>query len=227
MKKQVIVISLGGSIIIPDKVNYSFLNKFREVINKNLKKYKFIIVCGGGSLARKYIEALSKQSYIFQSSAGIAATRANAKFVSCFFNQDPLHQIPITLKKIKKLIKRNDLVISGALEFKPKQTTDSNAVEIAAFFHAPFVNLTNVQGLYDKNPKEYKDVKFISKISWKDMHKMATKLSFKPGQHFVIDQVSSKILMDKKVPAYIMGLNLKNFDNFLKSKKFKGTTIQG
>lgn len=227
MKKPVIVISLGGSIIIPDKINYPFLSKFREVINKNLKNYKFIIVCGGGSLARKYIEALSKQLYIFQSSAGIAATRANAKFVSCFFSQDPLHQIPIKLKKIKKLIKRNDLIISGALEFKPNQTTDSNAAEIAAFFNAPFVNLTNVAGLYDKNPKKYKDAKFIPKISWKDMHKMATKSSFKPGQHFVVDQVSSKILMDQKVPAYIMGLNLKNFDNFLKGKKFKATTIQG
>ena len=60
MKKKVIVISLGGSLIVPDEIDYSFLQKFREVIKKNTRKYKFVIVCGGGSIARKYIKALRK-----------------------------------------------------------------------------------------------------------------------------------------------------------------------
>jgi uridylate kinase len=48
MKKEVIVVSLGGSIIIPDKVNTEFLKEFKKVILSNEKNYKFVIVCGGG-----------------------------------------------------------------------------------------------------------------------------------------------------------------------------------
>ncbi|MFH1889690.1 MAG: UMP kinase, partial [Nanoarchaeota archaeon] len=58
MKKQVIVLSLGGSLIIPDNVDIGFLLKFKKIILRNTKKYKFVVVCGGGSIARKYIAAL-------------------------------------------------------------------------------------------------------------------------------------------------------------------------
>jgi uridylate kinase len=226
MTKKVIVFSLGGSIIIPDKINTKFLKEFKKLIEKNISKYKFIVVCGGGSLARKYIEGLKDKSNEYQGAGGIAATRANAKFMSCFFNQDPKKMIPISLKEIKKEITKRDIVISGAIDFKPNQTTDSNAAEIAANLKAIFVNLTNVDGLYNKNPKKYKDAKFISEISWKEIYKMANSMKFEPGQHFVLDQISSKIIMENHVPTYILGTSIKNLECFLKEKKFKGTTIQ-
>lgn len=224
--KKVLVISLGGSIIIPDKPNTKFLKKFKKTILKFSNKYKFIVVTGGGSVARKYIDALQNMPHKTQSAAGIQSTRANAKFVSCYFGQNPLQNIPTTIKEIKDLIKKQDIVFCGALGFKPKQTTDSNAAEIAAKFKTNFINLTNVKGLYNKNPKKHKDAKFIEKIGYKEMHKMAIKMNFKPGQHFVMDQMSSKIIMKNRIPSFIMGTNIKNFENFLKEKKFIGTIIK-
>lgn len=227
MKKKVIVISLGGSMIIPDNVNSRFLKKFKKTILKNTKKHKFIIVTGGGSLARKYIGALLDKSYKVQSSAGIAATRANAKFISVFFEQNPDQPIPLSMKQLKKLIKKQDIVICGALGFKPRQTTDSTACEIATYFKTIFINITNVPGLYTKHPKKYKDAKFIPKITWDNFYKIVTKLAFKPGQHFPLDQTSAKIIRENKISSYILGTNMKNLDNFLKGKKFRGTTIEG
>ncbi len=227
MKKRVIVLSLGGSLIIPDKIDLKFLKEFRKIILKNAKKYKFIIVCGGGSIARKYISALQDKPCQTQSTAGIAATRTNAKFMSCFFSQDPFQKIPQEIKKIKKFIKKQDIVFCGALDFKPKQTTDSNAAEIAKYFKTFFINLTNVTGLYDKNPSKNKNAKFISKISWKEFDKMSKKIKFKPGQHFVLDQTSSGIILKNKITTYILGKNPKQLDNLLNNKKFKATTIQG
>ena len=229
MKKRLIVLSLGGSLIIPNDVDSVYLNNFKKVIQKNTQKYKFIIVCGGGSIARKYISALKKAKINekFQSFAGISTTRMNARFMNYFFNLDPVHGIPHTMGILKKYAKKREVIFCGALEYKPHQTSDSTAAEIASHFKTTFINLTNVPGLYNKNPKKFKNAKFIPKISWKKFLKLANQIKFKPGQHFVLDQTAASIIMKHKIPTYILGKNLKQLDNLLDNKKFKGTTIQG
>jgi len=229
MGKKVIVLSLGGSLIIPDNVNIQFIKKFKRIILKNIKKYKFIVVCGGGSIARKYISALrnSKINEKLQSFSGISATRMNARFMNHFFEKDPGKGIPHTTKELKNYIKKQDIIFCGALEYKPKQTSDSTAAEIARKFKTIFINLTNVEGLHDKNPKKFKNAKFIPKISWKDFDKMANKTKFQPGQHFVLDQTASKTILKYKITTYIIGNHPKQLDNLLNNRKFKGTIIQG
>jgi uridylate kinase len=229
MGKKVIVISLGGSLIVPDEVNVRFLKEFKSVLLRNYKNYKFVVVCGGGSVARKYINALRSVGIpeIYQSQAGISATRMNARFMSYFFDQDQEKGIPHNKRTLKRYVRRMDVVFCGALEYKPKQTSDSTAAEIAKMFNSIFINLTNVSGLHDKNPKKFKDAKFIPAISWKNFDIMANKSKFMPGQHFILDQTASKIIMEKKITTYILGENMKELDNLLKGKKFKGTIISG
>jgi len=228
MEKKVIVLSLGGSTIIPDQVDLLFLKKFKRVILNHTKSHRFIIVCGGGSIARKYIYALKQEKVkpILQSFAGISATRMNARFMSYFFNKNPEIGIPHTLETLKKYLGKEDVVFCGALEYNPVQTSDSTAATIAKHFKTEFINLTNVQGLYDKNPSEHKDAKFIPKITWKEFYKIAMKTKFSPGQHFVLDQTAAKIIMEHRIPTYILGKKLKELENFLKGKKFKGTIIR-
>ncbi len=229
MKKKVIVLSLGGSLIIPDKVNTKYLKEFKKIILKNKSKYKFIIVCGGGNIARTYISALKeiKMNEKFQSFSGISATRMNARFMSYFFNQDQEIGIPHKMKEIKKYLKKSDIVFCGALEYNTKQTSDATSAQIAKKFKTDFINLTNVPGLYDKNPKKFKNAKFIPEISWKDFDMLANKMTFKPGQHFVLDQTASKIILKNKIKTYIIGEDLKQLDAVLNNRKFKGTKIEG
>ena len=59
--KEIIVISLGGSLIVPKHIDTLWINKFKEKITKLTKKYKFVIVCGGGFVAREYITILKKR----------------------------------------------------------------------------------------------------------------------------------------------------------------------
>jgi uridylate kinase len=227
MRKKVIVISLGGSLIIPDDINVKFLKEFKRVILKNTNKYKFVVVCGGGNIARKYISALRGvgMNEKLQSFSGISATRMNARFMGYFFNHDQDMGIPHKMKELKKYAKKYNIVFCGALEYKPNQTSDSTSAEVAKAFHTIFINLTDVSGLYDKNPKEHKNAKFISKVSWKDFDKMADKIKFKPGQHFVLDQKASKMIKENKIVTFILGPNMNQLDNLLKNKKFKGTII--
>ena len=81
--------------------------------------------------------------------------------------------------------------------------------------------------MYNKNPLEYKDAKFIPYISWKDFHSIVSKIDFKPGQHFVLDQNASKTILDSKIKTYIIGDDLRNLDKLLYGKSFRGTSIYG
>jgi uridylate kinase len=46
---KLFVLSLGGSIIIPDDIDTKFLKQFRAAILKQIKKgNRFVIVTGGG-----------------------------------------------------------------------------------------------------------------------------------------------------------------------------------
>jgi uridylate kinase len=229
MKKEVIVLSLGGSLIIPEDIAISYLKKFRSTILKNTKTHKFIIVCGGGSIARKYIYALRDAGLNeeFQSFSGISATRMNARFMSYLFKLNPERGIPHTMKTLKRYIKKQDVIFCGALEYQPHQTSDSTAAHIAKIFRTDFINLTNVSGLYTKDPTKYPSAKFIPRISWGEFYKMAAKKTFKPGQHFVLDQNASKIILENKIKTYILGKDLNQLANLLKGKKFKGSTIEG
>ena len=223
MKKEIVVLSLGGSIIIPDEINIKRINEFKKVILSNLDKYKFVIVCGGGSIARKYISALKDKSEDLQSYAGISATRMNARFMSYFFDFDQ-KEIPHTLQNVKEKLKNQDIVFCGALGYNKNQTSDSTAVTIAKEFNSKFINITDVKGLYDKDPKKFKNARLIKKISSEEFYKITSKIKFKAGQHFVIDQHASKLINENKIPSFIIQKN-SDLNKLLKNKRFIGTKI--
>jgi len=231
MAKKVIVISLGGSLIIPNQINYPFLKEFRKILEKNKKKYKFVVVCGGGKTARNYMAGLEKENLTeknkeyFQSLLGIASTRLNARFMTYFFGKDANEGIPHDMKDIKDLLRFNDFVFCGALRYADKQTSDSTSAKLANYFNTEFINLTDVAGLYDKNPKKFRSAKFIPEISHKNFLDLANKIKFKPGQHFVLDQTAAKIIKKDKTTTYILGSNMTQLDNLLNNKHFVGTRI--
>ncbi len=227
MGKRVVVVSLGGSLIVPEIMDLKFLRNFRETINKNKKNCKFVIVCGGGSVARKYIEALKEEgkSEYLQSLAGIAITRVNARFMSYFFGQDPEFGIPHDMKHAETLLRKNDIVFCGALRYAPNQTSDATACKLAAHLKTDFINITNVKGLYDKNPFKDKNAKFIKNTSREELAKIVKSIPQKPGMHAPVDQTAMKIIIQNKLKVYIIGNDAKQLDNLLNNKSFIGTTI--
>ena len=178
--KKTWVISLGGSRIIPEEVDDKFLLKFKRLINSHPSQ-KFVIVTGGGSTARKYILALKKlgKKTKEQSKEGIAITRLHAEFMARFFGKIANDEIPLSMKKVKNLLAKNRVVFCGALRYRRKNTSDGTAAKIAAYLKCPFINLTNVKGLYSSDPSKNKKAKFISEITWKNFIKVARKVKYK------------------------------------------------
>lgn len=218
------VISLGGSLIVPDNVDYKYLKKFVKFIKKLAKKNKIVVICGGGSIARKYMNVLTGKSPKALSLVGIETTKLNARLVAGLLNHT--EKIPDTLNEVKVQLNHSNLVICGSLGVKPNVTTDANAAEVAAVIKAKFVNLTNVNGLYTKDPNKFKDAKFIPLISYKDFLSIISKITFKAGQHFVLDQTATKIITKYKVPTVILnGHDFGNMKDYFNQKKFIGTVV--
>lgn len=232
MKERLWVISLGGSRIVPEEVDDKFLARFKKLIEDN-PKHRFVVITGGGSTARKYIMALRRahKNTKDQSMAGISVTRLHAKFMARFFGRVANEEIPYNMKKIRQLLLKNRVVFAGALRYKKNNTSDGTAAGIAAYLNCPFINLTDVKGLYTSNPKKDKKAKFIPKITWKKFDDIVKGMTYSAGQHFVLDQAASKIIMKKKIPTYIVG-SLKAIDSVIKAsnkkvKRFEGTLISG
>lgn len=225
--KEIWVISLGGSRIVPDDVDYVFLKKFRALLDKHQNK-KFVVVCGGGKTARRYINAYRKLGVKRkdQNLEGIEVTRFHAGFMSRFFGGEANSEVPKNMGKVKRLLGKNRVVFCGALRWRNNNTTDGNAAQLAGYLECSFINLTNVSGLYDKDPRKNKSAKLISKIGWDDFFEVAKKVHFEPGQHFVLDRIGSEEIRKNKTDCFIVG-SLKDLDLVLLGKKFCGTLISG
>jgi uridylate kinase len=237
-KKSVWVISLGGSRIVPDDVDEDFLKRFKKLIDSHEDK-KFVVVCGGGRTARRYILALRKlgKGVRDQSGEGIAITRLHAGFMTRLFGSEANEEVPRNMKRVAGLLKKNRVVFCGALRYTKKNTSDGTAARVASYLKCAFINLTNVKGLYDKDPKESpldsrghrtgRGAKFISRISWSEFYSIASRIKYEAGQHFVLDKLAARIIRDKKIDTYIVG-SLDSMDKVLDGKpRFGGTLISG
>ena len=106
--------------------------------------------------------------------------------------------------------------------FIPGTTTDFCAAILAEKFDGIFVNLTEVGGIYTKNPKKYSDAKLIKNISFEELEKL--NIPSKPGMNFPIDQMAVKIISRSKIKTIIIKPTYKNLIDMLKGK-VNGTVI--
>lgn len=223
--KETIVISLGGSLIVPDEIDVEFLKKFRKLIISFLKSKRFIIIAGGGKTARIYMNAASKlvsPSNDDKDWLGIHATRINAHLLQIIFkNYAEQKIIKNPTEKIE--FKRSILTAAG---WKPGCSTDYDAVLLAEKFHVKkLINLSNVTYVYDKDPKKFKNARKIERISWKNFRRIVGN-KWNPGLNVPFDPIASKKAEELGLKVIITnGKELRNLKNIFNGKRFRGTVI--
>ncbi|MAE42183.1 UMP kinase [Candidatus Woesearchaeota archaeon] len=224
--KKTIILSLGGSLIAPEKIDINFLRNFKKTIEKFLRKnYKFVIVCGGGSIARKYQEALADiigNDREAMDWMGISATHLNAFLLRTIFHE--YSDENIIEDPTKKINSKKKIILAAG--WKPGWSTDYDAVLLAKNLKAnTIINMSNIDYVYDKDPRKHKDAKKIKHICWKHFRKMiGTKWT--AGLNAPFDPIAAKAAEKSKTKVIVIGKNLKNFENVLNNKKFKGTVIE-
>lgn len=225
-KNDFIVLSLGGSMIYPKEIAVDYLQQFRELILSYVKAGKrFGIVCGGGWTCREYIKkanAIVPLQPIQNDIIGIATTRANAQLVREIFADVAYQDVIIDYSKP---ITTDKAIIVGA-GWKPGCSTDKDAVLLASLFEAKtVVNLTNVDYVYDKDPRVHDDAKPITHISWKEFRQLVGG-EWKAGMNLPFDPVAASLAEKNIIDVVILnGTSLKNFQDFLAGKRFVGTHI--
>lgn len=220
---MITVISLGGSLVYPKKLDITFLKNFNQLISHYVKQgHRFAIYCGGGFLARKHQKIFSfiKNKYLLDW-IGISATRKNAKTLKKYLNLN-IHEKIITNPTEKIDFKEDILLAAG---WKPGWSTDYDAVLLANNLGSnQVINMTNVDYVYDKDPKKNSDAKPIESISWSDFRKLVGS-EWKPGLNMPFDPIAAKEAEKLKLKVRIIGKELKNLENLLNNEKFKGTKI--
>ncbi len=222
MKKR-IVIKLSGKIFGLD--NVKILKDYASFLVKISKTFQPIVVAGGGNIARHYITH-ARSSGADESTLdelGIEISRLNAKLLIYSLKQKAYPHPPITLQEIRHAVDSGDIVITGGLH--PGQSTNGTAALIAEKIKATiFLNATDVDGVYDKDPNKYKNAKKFDKIDLKTLRKMLVHEDVIAGGYDLMDIVALKIIERSKIKTRILKADIKNLDKALKGKPV-GTEI--
>lgn len=223
--KPLITLSLGGSVINPGNIDSKFLEDFSIVIKELVHKYKFMIVCGGGIVAREYIKGLpdglteGERDYM-----GIAATWLNAQLLTYYFKGHCSPILPSTVKKLTEHLQTYDIGISGG--FLTAIKTDEDAAILADLYGSPIlVNVTNVDGIYDKDPKQYSDAKKHSELTYNQFYEIVSPLSLNAGSNAPFTLIAAKICERTNIRIIVLEKNVDKIRQAINGK-IVGTVIQ-
>lgn len=225
MKK--VVLSLGGSLIIPDEIRVGFLKEFRELVLSRLDEYQFVIFTGGGRTARTYMNGLEEivgEEVTSDSKdwLGIYSSWVNARLVYEMFKGHVAEKIVVDPTEALE----GDAPITIGGGWKPGWSTDYDAVEVAwRNGYERVVNLSNIEYVYDKDPAQFDDAQPIKQITWPEFRKIVGD-KWTPGLNMPFDPIASKLAEEKGLEVLVAnGANIENIAAILDGEPFVGTRI--
>ncbi len=222
MKDKKIVIKIGGSLLftkdkILDRVK---IDKFCQIFKNGKYSGSHIIVCGGGIIAREYINAVRSfhGNEALCDTFGIDLSRINSKLLIASFQDLAFPLVPKTIQELSIALLFKKIIIMGGLQ--PGQSTTSVALEVAEFINAEeLVILTDVEGIYDKDPKKFKDAKLLKSLTYDELKQIIINSpedkQAAAGEYRIFDAVSLQILKRSNIKIIIMsGKDLKEFEKY-------------
>lgn len=224
--EEIIVISLGGALIVPEEVDTEFLRAFKTLILLHVQKNKkFVIICGGGRTCRKYqnfAKELCEPTTEDLDWIGLTANNLNAQLLRVMFGQNAHNKVIFDLSE--KFSMEKPIVIGGALE--PGHSSDFDTFLAAKNLGAKkIINLSNTDYVYDSDPKLNPNAKKIEQISWKDYRAMIPK-EWSAGLNTPFDPIASELAEKEGIVVMTMnGRIMDNLEKCLDGEKFQGTII--
>lgn len=224
------VISVGGSILVPDGVDVEFVSGFVSSLRTRLERRpeaKLALVIGGGSTARAYQRSAKELASNVDADTldeiGIAATRLNAQVIRAAFGslcEDPVFTDPTRVRSIAGRV-----LVGGG--WKPGFSTDNVTVHLAEALGADtLVNLSNIRQIYTADPKTDPDATPLDTVSWDELRRIVGD-EWVPGANTPFDPVATRRAAELGMTVIAAdGRDLANLEALLDGRAFVGTTIR-
>lgn len=228
--EKMCIISLGGSLLVPEEVDSAYIRDFVQMIRRFVaQEWKFVIIVGGGRTARKYIAAAHEANNAVSDEdkdwLGIHATRLNAHLLRTVLRDVAHPRINTNPHDLEDFYGMREPVMIAA-GWRPGFSTDYDAVVLAKYLDIDkIVNFSNIEYVYDKDPKHHSDAKKLPALDWAEFRALVGD-TWSPGLNAPFDPVASKLAQEANLKVTILnGKNLENFEAYLEKKPFTGTVI--
>ncbi len=220
------MISLGGSIFSREEgVDIEYVKEFSNAILELAESNELFIVAGGGKTARRFINAgrnLGANEDLLDR-LGIMATRLNALVVSAALGERGLDFVPERVEGTDDIGPDKIFVMGGTV---PGHTTDAVSAMLAAHVNANlFINATNVDGVYEHDPRKNPRAKRFEKLTYDELLKIVKTDEYQAGTSTVIDPKAAKIIHENSIKTIILdGRKVENIVDAVKGE-VRGTTV--
>lgn len=225
MIKPRIVIKLSGSIFNFD-MNIKLLNDYVNLLKKIEEKYQPVIITGGGKIARFYIN-LSRSLGCDEAGLdliGIQVSHINAKLLISGLGDLCFPLSPQNLDEISSAILTNKIIITGGLY--PGQSTNATSALIAEKIKAKkFYNATDVEGIFNFDPRTNPDAKMFESIGIRDCINLLKIENSMAGTYDLMDLISLKVIERSKLKTVVFKSTIDNLTKVILENKKIGTEI--
>ena len=222
-----VVISIGGSVLLPGRDDADFIKSLSVLLLNLSDSCKLFVVTGGGKIARFYIK-LGRSLGISENELdelGIEATRLNAQLLIQTIKDKANYKPAKTVEEAAESGKEHSIVVMGGTA--PGHTTDAVSASLAEKVNAVrLVNATNVDGVYDLDPKKNPDAKKFNKMSFEQLNSLVSGDHGKAGPNVIFDPKGAEIIAKVNIPLLVCnGRNIEALKNAILGKEFEGTMI--
>jgi len=223
-----VVISLGGSILVPGDNDSAHIKALALLIRSLAKKHRLVLVCGGGRVARYYIsigrELRAGQDQLDE--MGIEVTRLNAGLLQIALGDEAAPRLPRTIQEAEDELRNGKIVVMGGTD--PGHTTDAVSAMVAKRVGAArIVNATSVDAAYSADPLKHPDATRFSELTHKQLFELVNKGLHRAGPSDVFDKLGAEIALKANIPILIVsGRDLEEIESAVNGRKVKGTIVR-
>ncbi|MHA2118184.1 MAG: UMP kinase [Candidatus Thorarchaeota archaeon] len=222
------VLKLGGSLLYDDtgRILINMVRDYAKGVDFIIEDgHSMVIVVGGGRPARVFISAARElgASEAQCDWLGIKVARNNAELLCAALGDIAYPKIVETLDELETAIQFGKVVLMGGLN--PGQSTNAVAALAAETVQADILlNATNVDGVYDRNPK-ISGAKRLEAVTIDQLIGILSGSGTRAGEYKLFDPVAIRVVERSKIPTVIFnGNDPLNFRQVMKGARI-GTRI--
>lgn len=202
MKK--IVISLGGSVLVPS-LESNNISRYVSVLKRIAVKCQVFVVVGGGGEARRYIQ-VARDLGADEATAddlGIMVTRLNARLLLAGLGDAAYPRVAENYTEAQEFAETGKIVVMGGIT--PAQTTDAVSAVLAESVGAGLlINATSVDGIYSADPKKNADAVRYDHLTPQELLAIITQSRMDAGANIVLDIVAGKVIERSGIPLLVL-----------------------